>query len=132
VSQRAIDHSLSSPLLPVHKLTAAATQPLVPGRMVRARLEILSFTHTFRRGTALRIWIDAPSGTGDWTFLPSDAGQTDTIGTTPATPSVLVLGRLSGHQAPGREPACKLLVGEPCRPSSVAVTRNPHELLPGW
>jgi hypothetical protein len=132
VSQRAIDHSLSSPLLPVHKLTASAAQPLVAGRMVKARLEILSFTHTFRRGTALRIWIDAPSGTGDWTFLPSDLGETDTIGTSHAHPSVLVLGRLAGHQAPGREPACNLLVGEPCRPSSVAVVRRPSELPPGW
>jgi hypothetical protein len=131
-SARAIDKPLSSRLLPVHQETLAALAPLRPGKLVRARVEIPSFTHTFRAGTALRIWLDAPSGTGDWNFLSSDLGEVDTISLDRSHDSALVVGALSGHQAPGREPACDLLVGEPCRANPLSTTSDSKALPRGW
>ncbi|HWA67946.1 MAG TPA: CocE/NonD family hydrolase [Mycobacteriales bacterium] len=132
VSARAIDKALSSRLLPVHQETMAALQPLTPGRLVRARVEIPNFTHTFRAGTAIRIWLDAPSGTGDWNFLSSDAGEIDTLSLDHSHDSALVVGRLSGHRAPGHEPACDRLVGEPCRANPVTTTADRAALPRGW
>ena len=132
VSARAIDKRLSSRLLPVHKQTLDSTRLLTPDKLVRARLEIPAFTHTFRKGTVLRIWLNAPSGTGDWNFAQLNAGAIDTIATNRAHPSALVVGRLSGHQAIGREPACHSLVGEPCRPNPIAVRHEPSALPSGW
>jgi hypothetical protein len=131
-SARAIDKSLSSRLLPVHQDSLAALQPLTPGKLVRARVEIPSFTHTFRAGTAIRIWLDAPSGTGDWSFLSNDVGEVDTISLDPSHDSALVVGALSGHRAPGREPACDLLVGEPCRANPQPTRSDPRALPAGW
>jgi uncharacterized protein len=131
-SARAIDRSLSSKLLPVHQQTLASSEPLTPGKLVRARVEIPTFTHTFRPGTAIRIWLDAPSGTGDWNFLSSDLGEIDTISLDRSHDSALVVGALSGHRAPGHEPSCRLLVGEPCRANPMATRSDPHALPTGW
>ncbi|MFI6931281.1 CocE/NonD family hydrolase [Streptomyces sp. NPDC050287] len=124
VSDRAIDPSLSTPLRPVHPQTLAAVQPLQPGVPVQARLEIEKFTHTFRRGSALRIWIDAPSGTGIWNFPATNAGL-NTIYSDAGHPSSLTVGLLSTRPAPVGLPACGTVIAEPCRATTVTIPDTP-------
>ncbi len=124
VVQRALDSALSTPLRPVHRQTLNALEPLEPDVPVEARVEINKFTHAFRPGSCLRLIIDAPSGTGDWTF-GALAGTPNTIWCGPEHPSALVVGLLSTDPAPVGYPAPNTLVGQPCRPNTIAVPRSP-------
>ena len=121
-SERAIDRALSTPLRPVHKQTLSSVRPLIPGKAVLARVEIPMFAHTFRPGSALRIWLDAPSPTGDWGFISETANAIDTIWTNAARPSTLKLGVIDGGTQPEAYPPCGSLVGEPCRPNPLPVS----------
>jgi putative CocE/NonD family hydrolase len=124
VVQRAIDPALSTPLRPVHRQTLNALEILEPGVPVEARVEINKFTHVFRPGSSLRLIIDAPSGTGDWTF-GAVAGTPNTIWCGPDHPSALVVGLLSTEPAPVGYSAPNTVVGQPCRPNTIPVPRSP-------
>jgi hypothetical protein len=120
VAQRAIDPGLSTPLRPVHWQTAASMEPLRPGQVVEARVEINKLTHTFRTGSRLRLILDAPSNTGDWAFLAA-AGAANTVACGGATPSALVVGVLATDYQPGPYPVANSLVGMPCRANPIPV-----------
>jgi putative CocE/NonD family hydrolase len=124
VAQRALDPELTTPLRPVHRQTVASLELLEPGVPVEARLEINKFTHVFRPRSALRLILDAPSGTGDWNFA-AVAGGPDTIWCDAARPSALVLGLFSTEAAPVGYPAPNTLVGQPCRLNRLPVPRAP-------
>jgi len=84
-------------------------------------LEIEKFSHTFRAGSSIRIWIDAPSTTGEWGFADPTTPATIQVWHDAAHPSRVVFGVLSTADAPIAEPACNTLISEPCRANPVAV-----------
>lgn len=119
VSQRAVDARYSTALRPFHPQTAASVAPLTPGEPVLARVEIQKFSHAFRRGSRIRIWIDTPSTTGEEGFVTLQAPATNSIWTDPAHPTQIVLGELKGAPVPAPISACNTLIHEPCRTDPV-------------
>jgi hypothetical protein len=118
--QRALDPGLTTSFRPVHLQTLASCALLTPGEPVLARLEINKFTHTFRAGSALRIILDAPSGSGDWNFV-GISPSVNTIWCGGEKASSILLGLLTVEPAPVGYPAVNSLVGQPFRPNRIAV-----------
>jgi putative CocE/NonD family hydrolase len=123
-SQRKLDPALSTPTRPYQTHLAADVQPLTPGVPTYMRVEIFPFTHAFRKGSRIRVRIDAPTGlTGAWGFGYLKTPAIDRVFHDPAHPSQLVLGVLRGQSARAPLPVCggpgdtqHGLVAEPCRP----------------
>jgi uncharacterized protein len=64
-SNRAVDPERSKPWKPFHKLTRAASQPVVPGEITEYPIEILSTANLFRKGHRIGLEIasmDVPTG----------------------------------------------------------------------
>jgi putative CocE/NonD family hydrolase len=118
VSQRALDPARSTALRPYQLHTAASNQPLTPGQAVLARVEIFPFGALIRKGSRLRLWIEAPTNIPQlWSFVPSPYAGTDTVYHDAAHPSRLVLPLVPND--PNRVeayPACGSLIRQPCRP----------------
>ena len=68
LSNRAFDAARSTANRPVRNNMASDLAPLPADRPVLARVEINRFSYAFRKGSRLRIWIEAPSNTGDYSF----------------------------------------------------------------
>ncbi len=121
VSQRAIDPRYSTELLPFHPQTKASVSLLAPGVPVLARVEIQKFSHAFRKGSSIRIWIDTPSTTGEEGFAALTTPATNEIWTDPNHPSRVVFGVLQDAPKPAPISKCNTLIHEPCRPNPVPV-----------
>jgi hypothetical protein len=93
-------------------------------------VEIEKFSHTFRAGSSIRIWIDTPSTTGEWGFADPPTPATISVWHDAGHPSRVVFGVLSTAPAPIAAPACSTLISEPCRPSPVPVPGGPPLLIP--
>jgi uncharacterized protein len=120
-SQRKLDPALSTTLRPYQTHLRADAQPLVAGQATPMRLEIFPFAYAFRKGSRIRVWIDAPTGhTGFWAFTPTPQPARDTVLHDAAHPTRLVLGELPGELAQAPMPACDTLRNEPCRPDPLA------------
>lgn len=122
-SQRAIDPRFSTSLLPFHPQTKDSVSVLTPGAPVLARVEIQKFSHAFRKGSSIRIWIDTPSTTGEEGFAALTTPATNRIWTDPDHPSRVVFGALPDAPTPAAISKCNTLIHEPCRPNPVPV---PH------
>ena len=61
-SHRALDPARSTALAPFHTDQQADARALVPGRPTRMRVQLWPFDYVFRKGSSIRLWIDAPSG----------------------------------------------------------------------
>jgi predicted acyl esterase len=120
LSHRALDARQSTALNPIHPHTAAASANVPLGRPVLARVAIQPFTHVFRKGSKLRVWLDTPSATGLWSFLVSPAPSAVGVVSGPTTPSRLVVGRMVGAASPGPLPSCDDVVLQYCRPDPLA------------
>lgn len=117
MSHRRLDAERSTELRPWHTHLEADAELLTPGAPAAARVELPSFNHVFRAGSALRLTIDAPGG---WfQILPAPAQNT--IHHDAAMPSALVLGRVRGGAAQAPLPACGTTNNQPCRPNTVPV-----------
>ncbi len=103
----------STALRPQHTHLRRDAEPLQRGRPVLARVHVLPFNHVFRRGSSIRLSIDAPGGY--FQIVPTSA--TNTIHHSPDTDSQLVLGRVRGGAARAPLPACGTLLNQPCRPN---------------
>jgi hypothetical protein len=83
------------------------------------RLEVFPFAHAFRKGSRLRIWIEAPTGhTGFWAFQPTPNPGQNTVLHDAAHPSRLVVGVIPRETVPAKSvqlPACDTLRNQPCR-----------------
>jgi predicted acyl esterase len=114
-SHRAEDAELSTPLRPYQTHTLEDAAPLVPGEATDLRIEIFPFGHTFREGSKLRIYVEAPHIKPDlWGFtaLPTPAVNTIFTGE-----SSVALPLLEGETAETPLPSCTLR-NQPCRPAS--------------
>ncbi|MGH3743354.1 MAG: CocE/NonD family hydrolase, partial [Mycobacteriales bacterium] len=121
-SHRALDPARSTALAPYQTDQQADARPLVPGRPTSMRVQLWPFDYVFRKGSSIRLWVDAPTGlTGGWllSFLPTPA--VDTVYADARHPSAIVLGHLAGGHAETPLPACDTLLNQPCRRNVVPV-----------
>lgn len=115
-SHRTLDPLLSTVLRPYPTDQQSDAQPLTPGQPTLLRVPIFPFAYTFRKGSRIRVIVDAPtSHTGFWAFDPIATNATNTILHDPAHQSRLVLGLLPRETARVPLPACDTLRDEPCR-----------------
>ena len=115
-SHRALDEAASTELRPVHTHLESDAEPLPAGELTAVRVEVFPFAHPFRRGSRLRVTIDAPGGNRPvWAFESVSDGETVTVGHGGATPSRLVLAEVADVDVPDAAPACGSLRSQPCR-----------------
>jgi uncharacterized protein len=117
MSARKLDAKRSSDLEPISTGLQQDAQPLVAGTPTFGRLRIFPFSKELRRGSRLRLIIDAPTaptGVHGFAFYPTAA--TNSIYHDVAHPSVLRVGVLAGQHAEKPMPGCGHNVSEPCRP----------------
>lgn len=120
-SHRKLDPAQSSAVRPFHTHRSTDAQPLTPLEPTFMRLEVFPFAHAFRKGSRVRLWIEAPTGhTGFWAFAPVGGPAVNTVLHDRAHVSKLVLGQLTGQTARAPLPACDTLRNQPCRPDPLA------------
>jgi predicted acyl esterase len=112
-SHRVEDAEQSTALRPYQTHVLEDVQPLVPGEAADMRVEIFPFGHVFRKGSKIRLYVEAPHVKPDlWGFalLPTPADNTIVTGT-----SSLALPLLKGEGAEAPLPECTIR-NQPCRP----------------
>jgi uncharacterized protein len=123
-SHRVLDPAKSTVLRPYPTHRRGDVESLVLNRPTFMRLEIFPFAQAFRRGSRIRVWIDAPTGhTGFWAFASQPYPGRNTILHDRAHPSRLVLGALPGEVAHAPLPACDSIRNQPCRPDPLGLPR---------
>jgi hypothetical protein len=116
LSDRAIDAARSMPTRPILCDRPECIAAPVSERPVLARVELTKVSHAFRAGSRVRIWIDAPSATGENSFDHSSIPSTNRVWHDAEHPSRLVFGTLAGIEVPKGEAECGHALMEPCRP----------------
>ena len=108
---------MSSELLPVNTHLEADARKISRSLPTLVRVEILPVGHAFRKGSRLRVVIDAPGGNrAVWKFRSIVAGEKVTIWHDKKHPSSIVLSTVAGVSVPRGVPTCGALRGQPCRP----------------
>ncbi len=107
---------------PTHLEADAA--PLPAGQLSQVRVGLLQVAHLFRRGSRIRISIEAPGGDRTrWAFdtIPTGGAVVNEIVRTWTHASRLVLPVVDNvNPPPGPPPSCPGLRGQPCRPYVLA------------
>ncbi len=120
-SHRALDPARSTALAPYHTDQQRDARPLVRGRPTRMRVQLWPFDYVFRKGSSIRLWIDAPTGeTGGWSFNYTKTPAINRIYADANHPSAVVLGHLDRGRAGAPRPACDTLLNQPCRRNVVS------------
>jgi putative CocE/NonD family hydrolase len=102
--------------------TQADAHPLVPGEPTLTRVQLWPFDYVFRKGSSLRLWIDAPTGeTGGWSFDFLKNPAINSVYTDAKHPSALVTGHLRGGRAGAPQSKCDTVLNQPCRPNQTPV-----------
>jgi predicted acyl esterase len=117
-SHRKLDPKRSTKIDPRPTHLEHDSRPLKFGEFSKVRVGIYAVAHVFRRGSRIRIGIEAPGGDRTrWAFDTPLTGGTieNTIARSQAHPSRLVLPVVPGVEAPQALPACPGLRGQPCR-----------------
>lgn len=120
LSDRAIDAGHSTPTRPILCDRPECIAAPVPDRPVLAHVELTKIAHAFRTGSRVRIWIDAPSATGENSFDHSSIPSTNRVWHDSDHPSQIVFGTLAGIEVPKGEAECGHALMEPCRPDPLA------------
>jgi len=115
LSDRALDEKRSTPLRPMLLDRPESIEALRPNVPVLGRVELTKFSYAFRKGSRLRLWIDAPSATGENSFNFRSMLATNMIWHDAGHPSRLVLGALRDVNVPSPRPACGTVMMQPCR-----------------
>jgi predicted acyl esterase len=106
-------------LRPTHPLTEEAVQTLPSDEYSETRVEVFPFAHVFRKGSRIRVIIDAPGASRpSWSFeaFPKVGDQVNTVGWGSDAASRIVLPVVPGVEVAAGLPACPGLRGQPCRP----------------
>ncbi len=115
---RVLDTSESTLLAPVLSLRRADVTPLPRGRYTEVTVPLYYEGHAYRRGSRIRISIEAPGGDQPvWSFaelIPRHTATVD-IAHSRAFPSRVILPVVPGVSVPTGLPPCPGLRGEPCR-----------------
>jgi predicted acyl esterase len=115
-SHRKLDRARSTKISPVHTDLEADARPLPSGRYTKVSVELFPFAQPFRKGSRLRVTVDAPGGARPlWAFDTIAHGERVLIATDKAHRSRLVLPVVPGVHVPGKAPACASLRSQPCR-----------------
>ncbi|ESQ88609.1 hypothetical protein ABAC460_15060 [Asticcacaulis sp. AC460] len=114
LSNRALD-ARSTQLLPIPLDRPDSQVALTPDVSVLGRVELSKFSHAFRPGSRIRIWIDTPSRWGGYGFTPVSAPSTNRVWHDAAHPSRLVLGELTDVTVPPTAQPCDTVLKQPCR-----------------
>jgi predicted acyl esterase len=121
-SHRALDPARSTALAPYQTDQQKSARPLVPGRPTYMRIQLWPFDYVFRKGSSIRLWIDAPTGeTGGWSFDFIKTPEMNSVYADAHHPSAIVLGYLPRGRAHTAFPTCNTLLNQPCRPNTTAV-----------
>ncbi|MBK4992426.1 CocE/NonD family hydrolase [Pseudomonas sp. S37] len=115
MSARKLDENKSTSVRPWRLDTPDAIEPMLPETPTLGRIEVPPFSHSFRAGTRLRIWIDAPGRTGGYGFDTFALPARNQVLHDATHPSSLVLGELKGVAVTQQQPQCDSLLKQPCR-----------------
>jgi len=117
-SLRTQDPTRSTTLRPYQ--TDVNPTPLVPGQPTLVRVELLPFGTLIRKGSRLRLWVEAPTVLPElWSFPPPPYPAVNAVLHDPAHVSQVVLPLVPND--PNRiesYPACNTVIRQPCRPAS--------------
>jgi predicted acyl esterase len=117
-SHRKLDRRRSSVLEPVPTHLERDARALPARKFVKARVGLFAVSHVFRRGSRIRISVEAPGGDRTrWRFdTPSTGGAVlNEIARGGAMASRLVIPVVRGVDVPPALPPCPGLRGQPCR-----------------
>jgi predicted acyl esterase len=117
-SHRQLDAARSTAFDPIQTHTRADARPLPAGRFTPVRVELFPFGHVFRAGSRVRVIIQAPGGVEpEWAFdaLSPQGTVRNTIASSAARPSRIVLAVVPDIQVTTPLPPCPALRGQPCR-----------------
>ena len=115
-SHRTLDRSQTTPISPVHTDLEADASPLPAGVFTKLRVELFPFAQPFRKGSQLRITVDAPGGARPlWAFDTLANGERVEIAADSVHRSRLVLPVVPGVKIPAKAPTCVSLRSQPCR-----------------
>jgi uncharacterized protein len=121
-SHRKLDRQASTVTRPVQTHLRADAEPLTPGVPTRMRVEVFPFAHMFRKDSAIRISIEAPTGlTGLWGFGFNPSPATNRVYADAEHPSRLVINVISKLTAPIALPACDTRLSQPCRSGTAPI-----------
>jgi predicted acyl esterase len=124
-SHRKLDDARSTPTHPVQTHLLADASPLPPGEFVPVRVELYSVAHVFRKGSRVRVSLEAPGGDRvAWAFdtPPTDGQVVNEIARAGKRASKLVLSVVpTSKDTPAELPPCPSLRGQPCRTWAPAV-----------
>lgn len=124
MSNRLQDDGRSTELRPFPIDRPETMISMTPDVPVLGRVELNKFAHPFRKGSRIRIWIDAPSDWGGYGFAVASIPSVNQIWHDSAHPSRLVLGIVDGQPAPATRPACGTILKQPCRPDPLATSQQ--------
>lgn len=112
-SHRKLDPSRSTAVRPYQTHRRADAQLLTPGKPELLRVELFPMAHVFRKGSRMRLWVEAPAAiSGLWGFASLPLPARNAVhhpGSSFAFPVVDV-------DAPQSLPSCADLRSQPCRP----------------
>jgi len=124
-SHRKLDEERSTKTQPVQTHLQADAAPLPAGEFVPVRVELYAVSHVFRKGSRLRVSVEAPGGDlVAWAFdtPPTDGQVLNEIARGGRRASKLVLSVVpTSKDTPEELPPCPSLRGQPCRTYTAAV-----------
>jgi hypothetical protein len=118
-THRKLDKKASTILSPRPTHLEKDVLALPAGALTKLRVELYSVAHVFRKGSRIRLSIEAPGGDRtSWTFdTPLTGGAvTNSIAYGGKQPSRIVLPVIPDVTVPVALPPCPSLRGQPCRP----------------
>ncbi len=115
-SHRAEDPTRTTAQRPFHSHQLEDVELLEPGQPTSMRVEIRPFAHLFRKGSSIRVSVEAPARHFNaWTLYTLPGPAVNTVHHGSLHPSVLWLPALPGHAAPVDHPVCGTVLRQPCR-----------------
>jgi hypothetical protein len=124
-SHRKLDDARSTATHPVQTHLLEDAAPLPAGEFVPVRVELYSVAHVFRKGSRVRVSLEAPGGDRvAWAFdtPPTDGQVVNEIARGGKRASKLVLSVVpTSKDTPTELPPCPSLRGQPCRTWAPAV-----------
>ena len=118
-SHRALDEQRSSALQPYHPHTSESLKDMTPGVPELLRVEMMPFSHVFRKGSSIRMYVENPSMIGLWGFQSIQTPQMVTVHHDAEHPSKIVLGELPNANVKPGLTECGTVDSQPCRNNPV-------------
>jgi uncharacterized protein len=118
-SHRALDEQRSTELQPHHPHTSESLKDMTPGVPELLRVDMMPFSHAFRKDSSIRIYVENPSVVGLWGFQSILTPQSVTIHHDAEHPSKIVLGELPNAQVKPELTECGTVDSQPCRSNPV-------------